>query len=109
MSQSQESGDKTEKATPKKLRDARKRGEAATSRDVTSTLGLAFSLSLIFLGIGYASREIVDLFDHTLSFYEMPFDVLIIDAGTHAMRLFVYLSAIILLPIAALGLLIDFL
>ena len=109
MAQSQDSGDKTEKATPKKLRDARKRGEAAISRDVTSTLGLAFSLSLIFLGIGHASREIADLFDHTLSFNEMPFDLLFMDAGTHAVRLFVYLSAIILLPIAALGMLIDFL
>jgi len=109
MAQSQDSGDKTEKATPKKLRDARKRGEVATSRDVTSTLGLAFSLSLIFLGIGHASREISELFDHTLSFYEMPVEQLIVDAGAHAMRLFVYLSAMILLPIAALGLLIDFL
>ncbi len=109
MAQSQESGDKTEKASPKKLRDARKRGEVATSRDVTSTLGLAFSLSLIFLGIGHASREITDLFDHTLGFNELPVEQLINDAGTHAMRLFVYLSAMILLPIAALGLLIDFL
>ena len=109
MSQSQESGDKTEKASPKKLRDARKRGEVATSRDVTSTLGLAFSLSLIFLGIAHASREITDLFDHTLSFYEMPVEQLIIDAGNHAARLFIYLSAMILLPIAAVGLLLDFL
>ncbi len=109
MSQSQDSGDKTEKASPKKLRDARKRGEVATSRDVTSTLGLAFSLSLIFLGISHASREITDLFDHTLSFHEMPVEQLIVDAGTHAARLFVYLSAVILLPIAAMGMLIDFL
>ena len=89
MALSQEDGCKTGKATPKKLRDARKRGEAATSRDVTSTLRLAFSLSLIFLGVGHASWEIADLIDYTLSLYEMPFDLLIMDAGTHAVRLFV--------------------
>ncbi|MFK8080895.1 MAG: EscU/YscU/HrcU family type III secretion system export apparatus switch protein [Granulosicoccus sp.] len=109
MSQPQESGDKTEKATPKKLRDARKRGEVANSRDLTSTLGLAFSLSLIFLGIGYASREITELFDHTLKFNEMPIEQLLVDAGLNAMRLFIYLSAMILLPVAAVGMLIDFL
>ncbi len=41
----QNSGSKTEKPTPKKIRDARKKGDIAKSRDVTNTL-------LLLMGVG---------------------------------------------------------
>ncbi len=45
------SGEKTEKGTAKKRQDARKKGQVVQSRDITSSLGLLFSLlTLKFLG-----------------------------------------------------------
>ena len=44
-------GEKTEKATPKKRQDARKKGQAAKSQDVTAAIILlAVFLFLIFIG-----------------------------------------------------------
>ncbi|TCP15592.1 flagellar biosynthetic protein FlhB [Crenobacter luteus] len=42
-------GDKTEKATPHKLREAKKRGQVARSRDVASAVGLLVALKLSFM------------------------------------------------------------
>ena len=38
MSDKGDSGDKTEKPTPKKIRDSRKEGDVAKSKDLTSTV-----------------------------------------------------------------------
>ena len=59
MSQQSSDGDKTENATPKRLRDARKRGDVPKSKDVTSTLGLAFIVGLV-LDTGRVSFETND-------------------------------------------------
>ena len=50
--------EKTEKATPKRREDARKKGDVPQSRDITSVVGLIaiFAISVIYnfiMGIGY--------------------------------------------------------
>ena len=40
MSDEQDAGDRTEQPTPKKLRDARERGDVSRSREIGSTVGL---------------------------------------------------------------------
>jgi type III secretion protein U len=63
MSQQDDSGDKTEKPTPKKLRDARKRGDVPKSKDLSHTIGTFFwllvfgSMAAVFFG------QFRDLFD----------------------------------------------
>ena len=53
----QSSGSKTEKPTPKKLRDARAKGDVAKSRDVTNALLLLMSVGLFWqLGPVLGSR-----------------------------------------------------
>ena len=42
------SGEKTEQPTPKKLRDARKKGQVAKSKEVSGTLGLIAVLATIW-------------------------------------------------------------
>ncbi|MEJ2426765.1 MAG: EscU/YscU/HrcU family type III secretion system export apparatus switch protein, partial [Candidatus Thiodiazotropha sp.] len=37
MADNNDSGDKTEKPTPKKLKDARKKGDVSKSKDISST------------------------------------------------------------------------
>ncbi len=60
-------GEKTEKATPKKLRDARKKGDVAKSRDITSTFGLIFTFGILWMLFGYASRESAWLLQRALA------------------------------------------
>ena len=44
------SGEKTEKATPKKRQDARKKGQTAKSQDINTAVGLlaVFSISYVW-------------------------------------------------------------
>ena len=47
MADKNDAGDKTEKPTPKKLEDARKKGDVAKSREVTSAVGLVLWLAMV--------------------------------------------------------------
>ena len=47
MSDKNDGGDKTEKPTPKRLQDARKKGDVPKSKEVTSTVVL-----VVWLGVG---------------------------------------------------------
>ncbi|UII57426.1 flagellar biosynthesis protein FlhB [Cytobacillus spongiae] len=58
-------GEKTEKATPKKRQDSRKKGQVAKSQDVnTAVVLLAIFLFLLFAG-GYLNDIILNLFRHS--------------------------------------------
>ena len=102
-------GEKTEKATPKKLRDARKRGEVAKSKDLTASLGFAFAVVLLWSAAGWGTDRLVALFDQTLRFGDVPFLDALRRHGRDAAELFVLLSAAALVPIAAVGMLVEFL
>ncbi|RQP21309.1 EscU/YscU/HrcU family type III secretion system export apparatus switch protein [Piscinibacter terrae] len=52
------SEEKTEKATPHKLREARKRGEAAVSKDLSSAVVFAAVLGLLWFGSGASQRHL---------------------------------------------------
>ncbi|ONB75625.1 flagellar biosynthetic protein FlhB [Burkholderia pseudomallei] len=45
----QDSGDKSEKATPQKLRNARRQGQIARSRDLSTAIGVLVSLKMLVL------------------------------------------------------------
>ncbi|NSL51168.1 flagellar biosynthesis protein FlhB [Calidifontibacillus erzurumensis] len=62
-------GEKTEKATPKKRQDARKKGQVAKSQDVSAALTLfSIFLVLMFLG-GYMKEEMFAMITRTLDEY----------------------------------------
>jgi type III secretion protein U len=63
MSGQEDSGDKTEKPTAKKLRDARKKGDVAKSKDITNTLSLVIWLTLFWLATTHVAMEFAFLFD----------------------------------------------
>lgn len=50
--------EKTEKATPKKLRDARKKGQVAKSKDFPSAFTFATSFALIVISSGYFFKNL---------------------------------------------------
>lgn len=109
MAGNDQSGEKTEKATPKKLRDARKKGDVAKSRDITSTFGLIFAFGVLWALLGYASQQSSMLLDAVLASPGKDFNESLRLLGSEAIELFLIVSAAILIPILAFGILVEFL
>lgn len=60
-----EGGEKTEEATPKKLRDAHKRGQVANSRDVSSTAVLLALFAALAVFVPMMMRDLMELVEDT--------------------------------------------
>ena len=60
MAQKNDGGDKTELPTPKRLQDARKKGDVAKSKDVSAAGGTLLWFVLFALTGGYAATLIVE-------------------------------------------------
>src|SRR5262249_14990912 len=71
---SMSTGDKTEEPTPKKLRDAREKGQVAQSRDATSTALLIVLFAYIAAMWRPALVRLKAQFDLIPRLYERPFD-----------------------------------
>jgi flagellar biosynthetic protein FlhB len=54
-------GEKTEEATPKRLREARKKGQVPKSRDVNTIVVLIAMFGMLCMGIGWAGGELKEL------------------------------------------------
>lgn len=68
------SGEKTEQPTPKKLNDARKKGQVAQSKDVSSTVLLAVVLAYLFLGGGWIFGLLCELVTLSGEVATLPFE-----------------------------------
>jgi len=111
---SEDSGDKTEQPTPKKLEDARKKGDVPKSKEVSSTVGLIVWLALGALTLTYATTRIGTLYESLFTvigqgWATTGFAGAARALGAQAAELAVMLVAMLLVPIAAVGLLTDFL
>lgn len=111
MAEKNNDGDKTEKPTPKRLADARKKGDVAKSKDVTATVTLFVWLIVLMFGAGYAGRQMIGLFDDGFELIggNQPFDAALSQLGMHALWALIGLSALMLLPAAITGVLTEFL
>lgn len=105
----QDSGDKTEQPTPKKLQDARKKGQVPKSKDLTSTLELLVWFALSGLALGWATQQIMALMELTLQAVGGPFSWSGTAVAQQAMHTLLAITAATLLPVAAIGMLIEFL
>ncbi len=114
MADKNDGGDKTEKPTSKKLEDARKKGDVAKSKEVTSTVVLLVWLGIGALAVGYAAGRISTLFESVFvtlgrGWEATGFAGAVRSIGMQAIELGVLLVAMLLVPAAAVGLLTDFL
>ena len=109
MANNNDSGDKTEKATPKKLRDARKKGDIPKSKDLTGTIGLILSAIVIWFAVAYTVPKYADLMTTALQASTDDFVSTAIQLGKEALNLFVLSSLLILIPVAVLSLFVEFL
>jgi type III secretion protein U len=105
----QNSGDKTELPTQKKLRDARKKGDVAKSKDVGSAFVTIFWFILLALGSAFVVREIVSLTQLALeqatnARFETAFNMVL----TAFIWSLIKLSLLTLAPIAVLATVIEF-
>lgn len=68
------SSEKTEKPTPKKLRDARKKGQVAKSREVASAAVLVASFGTIWAGWDFFMKHLDTLISLPITLIHQPFD-----------------------------------
>ena len=64
-------GEKTEKATPKKKSDARKKGQVAKSQDVSVAIGLLAIFFFFSISFTYLIKNIVSIMKHSFQVYMM--------------------------------------
>jgi type III secretion protein U len=109
MAAQDDSGDKTEKPTPKRLREAHKRGDVARSRDLSSTVATLVWL-LIFAGATAAYHDqLVELVDRSLRAMHEPFYEVVLSVGLDAFRVLLLLGAIPAVLAGLIGTLVEFL
>lgn len=68
----QESQEKTEDATPKRMREARKKGQVAKSRDLTTLFVMIVVFSVIAMTAKSVTKELRDLMDFVFKVVDQP-------------------------------------
>jgi type III secretion YscU/HrpY family protein len=114
MADKNDGGDKTEKPTPKKLEDARKKGDVSKSKEVTSVVGLALWLTLGALVVGYAVARLSALFESLFVVVGQGWSATgyagaVRSLGGQAVEVALLLVAMLVVPATLVGLLTDFL
>jgi len=103
-------GEKTEKATSKKLRDAKKKGQVAKSQDLPSAFTFIGSISLIVMLSGYLYGKVGGFVVSTFSLIDHD-DVMMILPGLFYQGAIVIFQAVvpIMAMVALLGVIVNFL
>ena len=114
MSDKNDGGDKTEKPTPQRLNEARKKGDVSKSREVTSTVVLVVWLGLGALAVGFAGARLAGLFESLFAVLGGGWSAggyvgALRKLGWQSLELALLLVGMLLVPAAAVGLLTDFL
>jgi type III secretion protein U len=111
VAKANDGGDKTERPTPKRLADARKKGDVAKSKDVTATVTLFVWLIVLLFGAGFAATRIISLFDEGFAAIAKggSFAAAAGALGASAVFALVAITAVALIPAALAGVLSEFL
>ncbi len=110
----QNDGDKTEKPTPKRLKDARKKGNVSKSRELSSTVVLLGWLVIGSLALSEIARRFSEAIDKLLTLIGQGWDsrafaTVAAGVGADWVVLLLVATAILLVPAVALGLLVEYL
>lgn len=107
--QNQDSGDRTEKPTAKRLRDARKDGDVHKSRELTSTVLVLGWFAMVWMAMDMAIRRLSELVDAATSAINQPFDVVVPQMGRLSLETLLWLSVPFLGAAIVLAVMTDFL
>lgn len=108
MSGSNDSGDKTEKPTPKKLQDARKKGDIAKSKDITSTAGMLVILMLAAVALPILGEQMAALVRASFEVMHEPFELAAPRLGRQAGMTLLLVVGLVVVPVALVGALVEF-
>ncbi len=95
MAGQDDSGDKTEKPTPKKLQDARKKGEVSKSKDLTATATLLTVLLLATVALPMVGQQMTSLIELSLWGLQIPFPEALAQLGWQALRTLLLLVGLV--------------
>lgn len=109
MAEKNDGGDKTERPTPKRLQDARKKGDVAKSKDVGSTAVLFAWLLVGLLLSGTVFDHFAGLFDEVFRVMDQPFGDAYEQIAWSAARRLVLIMAVLMLPVALFASVVEFL
>ena len=108
MADKDKGGDKTELPTPKKLQDARKKGDIAKAKEITPTLGTIAALILFMVAGGYVANRVASFGDRVVGqATNADFAATLATLASEAITLLLTLCAIVLVPLATIGLLAE--
>ena len=109
MAEKNDGGDKTEKPTEKRLKDARKKGDVPKSKEITSTMTLLVWLGLGVMALPLAVQRLASLALKVIDSLQQPFSFAAPAMGWMAVELTLWLTAVLLVPVILIGLLTEFL
>lgn len=101
--------DKTEPPTQKKIRDARKEGNVAKSKELTSTVLMLGWVVSGWMMLDFMHAKMIDLFDTSLKAINQPFGDALREVGGAAFDTLLWLSLPLLAMAVFLGVVIEFL
>src|SRR5690349_18590807 len=103
--------EKTEKATPKKLRDARKKGQVAKSQDFPSAFTFVVSISAVVVGGTYIYQQLLAYFSYVFTGIHEEVDLANRAGGylSHALLVIMNCCLPIMILTAIVGVIVSFL
>ncbi|WP_404334974.1 flagellar biosynthesis protein FlhB [Sphingomonas sp. MMS12-HWE2-04] len=110
MAEKNDGGDKTEKPTQKRLRDARRKGDIAKSKDFSAAISMVVWFLLFASATGFLGGRIAAFMDSSISHaMTSPFHEALATMGWSATVLVLFVAAVTLVPAAVAGLAAEFL
>ena len=109
MANNDDSGDRTEKPTAKRLKDARKDGNVSKSKELTSTLLVLVWLLLFWLMSGPIARQVVAIFELVFRSVDQPFGSAAAAVGWLSLRVLLGALASLMVITIAVAVLVEFL
>jgi len=109
MADKDQGADKTEPPTQKKIRDARKEGNVAKSKELTSTVLVLGWLVGGWLMMGFMYGKLQELFELSFSAIGKPFDTAVREVAAGAFDVLLWLTLPLLVMALFLGVLVEFL
>ena len=109
MADEQDASDRTHDATPRRLRDARDRGEVSRSRDVAPTAVLLVTTALIALFAADAGAQFAALLQLSIDSIGRPFDGALAAMAYAAAWTVVSVTLTVALPVAIVAIVAEFL
>ena len=109
MSSNEDAGQKTEEATPKRLRDARRDGDVAKSRDLGHTVTMLVWILLLTGLSGFFGKRVGALLEFSWTEVDLSSPTALADVGAAAIKTFLLLTVLPLGIVSVIGVFAEFL